>query len=117
MDDSNVGEERLGLPGDGDSVLPGGEVEVAGRDEMRRASGSFNGPDESDEDEVAFRGCRRSSQISRDNLEGYQRLESIIGPGSPEEEKLKRKLKFFFMNPVEKYYATRYVIISNLCNN
>jgi len=25
----------------------------------------------------------------------------------PEEEKIKRKLKFFFMNPVEKYYATR----------
>ena len=38
----------------------------------------------------------------------YQcRLETVIGPGSPEEEKLKRKLKFFFMNPVEKYHATR----------
>ena len=39
--------------------------------------------------------------------EGYQRLENLIRPQTTEEEKLKRKLKFFFMNPVEKYYATR----------
>ena len=39
--------------------------------------------------------------------DGYQRLENWIGPQSTEEEKLKRKLKFFFMNPVDKYYATR----------
>ena len=75
-------------------------------DKERRGSGSFKGPEESEDEEVAFRGCRRASRIELES-EGYQRLESVMGPGSPEEEKLKRKLKFFFMNPVEKYHATR----------
>ena len=88
----------------------------------RSGSGSFQGPEESD-DEIQFRGLRRNS--SRDvSLDGYQRyrveksyftsynflssrLDSLGPPASADEEKLKRKLKFFFMNPVEKYYATR----------
>ena len=80
-------------------------VMTSSEDRERRSSGSFKGPWESEEDEepeVTFRGCRNEFES-----EGYQRLETVIGPGSPEEEKLKRKLKFFFMNPVEKYHATR----------
>ena len=56
------------------------------------------------------------------SLDGYERLQSFTGPGSQvvphtvlvrtalcsqEEERIKRKLKFFFFNPLEKYYATR----------
>jgi len=67
----------------------------------RRGSGSFKGAEESDE-EIVFRGGSQSS-----NMPGYDRLENSSGPGSPEEEKIKRKLKFFFLNPVEKYHATR----------
>ena len=83
-------------------------VRSPGDDKERRSSGSFKGPEESDfeDEEVTFRGCRRTSRMELES-DGYQRLESVIGPGSPEEEKLKRKLKFFFMNPVEKYHATR----------
>ena len=83
-------------------------VRTPGDDKERRSSGSFKGPEESDfeDEEVTFRGCRRTSRMELES-DGYQRLESVIGPGSPEEEKLKRKLKFFFMNPVEKYHATR----------
>ena len=83
-------------------------VTIPRDDKERRSSGSFKGPEESDleDEEVAFRGCRRTSRIELES-DGYQRLESVIGPGSPDEEKLKRKLKFFFMNPVEKYHATR----------
>jgi len=62
---------------------------------IRNGSGSFKGADESDE-EIVFRGDSH-------NISGYERLQS----GSSEEEKIKRKLKFFFLNPVEKYYATR----------
>ena len=65
----------------------------------RNGSGSFKGAEESDE-EIVFRG-------GQSDLPGYERLQSGCGPGSPEEEKIKRKLKFFFLNPVEKYYATR----------
>lgn len=65
----------------------------------RNGSGSFKGAEESDE-EIVFRG-------GQTDLPGYERLQSGCGPGSPEEEKIKRKLKFFFLNPVEKYYATR----------
>ena len=83
-------------------------VRTPGDDKERRSSGSFKGPEESDfeDEEVTFRGCRRTSRMELES-DGYQRLESVMGPGSPEEEKLKRKLKFFFMNPVEKYHATR----------
>ena len=65
----------------------------------RNGSGSFKGAEESD-DEIVFRG-------GQSDLPGYERLQSGSGAGSPEEEKIKRKLKFFFLNPVEKYYATR----------
>jgi len=63
----------------------------------RRNSGSYGGAYESDED-VAFKG-RNSSQS------GYERLPNSAS--FPEEEKIKRKLKFYFMNPADKYYATR----------
>ena len=46
-----------------------------------------------------------SDTIFPSTMPGYQRLPSPTS--SPEEEKVKRKLKFFFMNPAEKYYATR----------
>jgi len=65
----------------------------------RRGSGSYRGAYESD-DEIAAKGRSPSS-----TMPGYQRLPA--GTSSPEEEKIKRKLKFFFMNPAEKYYATR----------
>jgi len=69
-------------------------------DRSRNASGSFKGAEESDE-EIVFRGCQG-------NVSGYERLQGGLGgSGSSEEEKIKRKLKFFFLNPVEKYYATR----------
>ena len=70
-------------------------------DRSRHGSGSFKGPEESDE-EIVFRGVQSDVSAS-----GYERLPSASGPHSPEEEKIKRKLKFFFFNPVEKYYATR----------
>ena len=52
------------------------------------------------------RGSRRTSRLEMEDG-GYQRLDPVTGRGSTEEEILKRKLKFFFMNPLEKYYATR----------
>ena len=52
------------------------------------------------------RGCRKTSRLEMEDG-GYQRLDPVTGRGSTEEEILKRKLKFFFMNPLEKYYATR----------
>ena len=59
----------------------------------RNGSGSVKGAEES-----VIRG-------DQSDLPGHDRLQS--GCGSPEEEKIKSKLKFFFLNPVEKYYATR----------
>ena len=82
------------------------ELQEDSYDKERRGSGSFKGPGESEDEEVTFRQCRRTSRQELES-DGYQRLESVMGPGSPEEEKLKRKLKFFFMNPMEKYQATR----------
>jgi len=76
--------------------------DTASSGQRRRGSGSFLGAEESDE-EIVFRG----SAHDRHGMDGYQRLETCSGPQSGEEEKLKRKLKFFFMNPIEKYYATR----------
>lgn len=64
---------------------------------QRRRSGSYMGASES-EDEISFKGNDSS-------LSGYERLPPLTN--CPEEEKIKRKLKFFFMNPAEKYYATR----------
>ena len=68
------------------------------KERTRNGSGSFKGADESDE-EIAFRG-------DQSDLAGYNRLQTV-DPRVQEEEKIKRKLKFFFFNPVEKYYATR----------
>jgi hypothetical protein len=65
------------------------------RERTRKGSGSFKGAEES-----VFRGVQS-------DLPGQDMLQSGCGPGSPEEEKIKSKLKFFFLNPVEKYYATR----------
>ena len=86
-----------------DAPMAGSE-DIATTDsrERRRGSGPFLGAEESDE-EISFRGSARD----RLGSDGYQRLETNYGPAPAEEEKLKRKLKFFFMNPVEKYYATR----------
>ena len=53
-------------------------------------SGSFKGAEESV--------CRGGQS----NLSEHERPQSGCGPGSPEEEEIKKKLKFFFMNPVEK---------------
>ena len=65
-------------------------------EKTRNGSGSFKGAEES-----VFRGDQSA-------LPGHGRLKSGCGPGSPEEEEnIKSKLKFFFLNPVEKYYATR----------
>ena len=104
--------------------LPGGgeDIDTADSRERRRGSGSFLGAEESDE-EISFRGSgslrdrlgetslvialQQNSQLTFAGSDGYQRLETSSGPQPCEEEKLKRKLKFFFMNPVEKYYATR----------
>jgi len=63
----------------------------------RRGSGSYKGAYESDDD-IAFKGVATSP--------GYEPLLASRG-GITEEERLKRKLKFFFFNPVEKFYATR----------
>jgi len=64
----------------------------------RRGSGSYKGAYESDDD-IAAKGQNNGQS-------GYQRLPSRE-PSCPEEEKIKRKLKFFFMNPADKYHATR----------
>ena len=88
--------------GDNDAPNTPGDDDIMDgiiNDRSRNASGSFKGADESDE-EIVFRGCQG-------NVSGYERLQGGLGPGSSEEEKIKRKLKFFFLNPVEKYYATR----------
>ena len=45
-------------------------VIISGNGRNRNGSGSFLGPDESD-DEIAFRGCENTSR--RDSMEGYQR--------------------------------------------
>ena len=77
---------------------------------QRRTSGSYGGAYES-EDELA--GLTRVTSInteyeplenSRDNFSSGEPLDNSMG--EPEEEKMKRKLKFFFMNPVDKYRAT-----------
>jgi len=94
MDASNEGEEKHNS-----DILTEDESRIRDRVIRRSGSGSFLGPEESD-DEIAFRGSNRN--------DGYSRLNSSsFGQGSAEEEKLKRKLKFHFLNPVEKYYATR----------
>merc|ERR1719481_2127528 len=62
----------------------------------RQGSGSYGGAYESDDD-LAFKGPDEQRPL----LVGQRAV-----PG-PEEEKMKRKLKFFFMNPAEKYIATR----------
>ena len=42
------------------------------------------------------------------SITGYEVLENHAGPGSvEEEEKIKGKLNFFFLNPIDKYLATR----------
>ena len=41
------------------------------------------------------------------SMSGYDVFENHHGPDSPEEEKIKGKLRFFFLNPLEKYWATR----------
>lgn len=64
----------------------------------RRGSGSYRGAYESDDD-IAFKGV--------DTSPGYEPLGTSQLAGCPNEEKMKRKLKFYFMNPVDKFYATR----------
>jgi len=75
----------------------------------RVGSGSFNGAYESEED-IAFVGGRHTSyDTQHSSISGY---EPLVMPGdgvAPEEEKVKRKLKFFFMNPRDKYIATRQI--------
>lgn len=38
---------------------------------------------------------------------GYEVLENHSGPGDAEEEKIKGKLNFFFLNPIDKYLASK----------
>ena len=38
---------------------------------------------------------------------GYEVLENHSGPGDAEEEKMKWKLHFFFLNPIDKYLASK----------
>merc|ERR1740131_513389 len=59
----------------------------------RQGSGSYGGAYES-EDDLAFK-------------EEQRPLMANSSSATPEEEKMKRKLKFFFMNPADKYIATR----------
>merc|ERR1719154_660825 len=47
------------------------------------------------------------SEGEKDSMSGYDVFDNQSGPGSPEEEKIKLKLRFFFLNPLEKYWATR----------
>eukprot|EP00092_Neocalanus_flemingeri_P041214 GFUD01044874.1.p1 GENE.GFUD01044874.1~~GFUD01044874.1.p1 ORF type:complete len:647 (+),score=101.15 GFUD01044874.1:110-2050(+) len=44
---------------------------------------------------------------SRCSSAGYELLDNNEGPGSVEEEEIKVKLKFFFLNPMDKYLLTR----------
>lgn len=91
----------------------------------RRGSGSFRGAEESEE-EIGFAGYnshrentsllaerRADSVIPSLNFSSTSGYEPLIVPGRlnsfPEEEKMKRKLKFFFMNPRDKYLATRQI--------
>jgi len=78
----------------------------------RANSGSYGGAYESDE-EIANAGMIHSSSLNGE----YEAIghstprrgvgEAGMGHLEPEEERIKRKLKFYFMNPVDKYRATK----------
>ncbi|KOB68403.1 Mucolipin-3 [Operophtera brumata] len=71
--------------------------------------GLISSPDEtcSDVDEEPKpAGSHVASHISRDNGQGFSNQPNLIGLNQME-EKMRRKLQFFFMNPIEKWRAKR----------
>lgn len=71
--------------------------------------GIISSPDETcseADEEPKPAGSRVASRISRDNGQGFSSQPNLIGLNQME-EKMRRKLQFFFMNPIEKWRAKR----------
>ncbi|CAB3368158.1 Hypothetical predicted protein [Cloeon dipterum] len=72
-----------------------------GQPEMRRRSGSWSGANESEEEIEAMNLARNNRLLINSTV--TEQGSSV----SQAEEKMRRKLRFFFMNPIEKWQAKR----------